>query len=592
MNSELRPGERCGDYELLAYVGQGGMAQVWSARSLLSGELVAIKTLLPTYAENSVLKERLSREGQSQNILHHPNILRSHGTYQWNGSVFMVMDLVDGESLEKYILRRRIMPVPEVRGIAQAVLSALSHAHANSIVHRDVKPSNILLSRKGRILLGDFGIALLQNSIRLTRFGGMGTPCYMSPEQIVGREIDHRSDIYSVACVLYELLTGAPPFHATGSDANDVVRRAHQYTAPEPLIPRNPEIPGALEKAVLRALEKTPANRYESCAEFAAALGVSIQVRPADDSRAGEAGANVPSHPAIVFPRGRADAAAAGAAARSTPIEIPRAGTPPGTPKDPGLSDRPSGSRVQGPISGPGVTTMRLSPTPAAEAQAKRSSLAFITQRPGLTGTIAIVAAILLLLVLGISKWRAGGQSASQVTAATASTSTVSAPLVTEPIPTTGQPGITPDPEVSVTKSAPQEEPPATDSISGAGTQTVVERIQSGTATGATVNTAGDAASNRPPPLSPPPVSAGPASGVLQWAGNRGDEVEIDGLRASIGMLSGDALPGVPVKVSIEGDGSILTQPSEADSYKHLTFRAAASRLRIRWKALETGQSR
>ena len=216
MSFELQPGEHCGDYELLAYIGQGGMAQVWSARSLLNGELVAVKTLLPAYADNSVLKERLSREGQSQNILHHPNILHSRGTYQWNGSVFMVMDLVDGESLEKYILRRRIMPVPEVRGVAQAVLSALSHAHANSIVHRDVKPSNILLSRKGRILLGDFGIALLQNSIRLTRFGGMGTPCYMSPEQIVGRDIDHRSDIYSVACVLYELLTGFPPFHARG----------------------------------------------------------------------------------------------------------------------------------------------------------------------------------------------------------------------------------------------------------------------------------------------------------------------------------------------------------------------------------------
>ena len=505
MNSELRPGERCGDYELLAYIGHGGMAQVWSARSLLSRELVAVKTLLPAYAENPVLKERLSREGQSQNILQHPNILRSHGTYQWNGSIFMVMDLVDGESLEKYILRRRIMPVPEVRGIAQAVLSALSHAHANSIVHRDVKPSNILLSRKGRILLGDFGIALLQNSIRLTLFGGMGTPSYMSPEQIVGREIDHRSDIYSVACVLYELLTGAPPFHATGSDANEVVRRAHQYTVPEPLIPRNPEVPAALEKVVLRALEKPPANRFESCAEFAAALGVSIQVRPADDNRAGEPGANVPSHPAIVFPRGRA--AVAGAGARNTPsIEIPRAGTPSGTPNDPGMSERPSGSRVLGPVSGPGITTMRYSPTPATEAPAKRSSLALITQRPGLTGIIAIAAATLLLVALAISKGRSGAP-ASLRPAATAATSTVPASPVREPPGGTEQSGVDPSPVVNRTNSAPQEEPPAPDSISGAGAQTAVDRIQSGTANGTTANTAGDAASNRPPPLSPPPVS-------------------------------------------------------------------------------------
>src|SRR5437868_7405230 len=128
MSSELLPGAHCGDYELLAHIGQGGMAQVWSARSLSTGELVAIKTLLPAYRENAVLKERLSREGQSQNFLHHPNILRSLGTFEWSGSIFMVMDLVDGESLEKYIHRRRIMPVPEVRGGAQAVLSALTHA--------------------------------------------------------------------------------------------------------------------------------------------------------------------------------------------------------------------------------------------------------------------------------------------------------------------------------------------------------------------------------------------------------------------------------------------------------------------------------
>src|ERR1700679_3243418 len=116
MSFELRPGDRCGDYEMLAFIGHGGMDQGWSARSLSKGELVAVKTLLPSYAENAVLKERLTREGQSQNLLQHPNILRSHGTYEWNGTIFMVMDLVDGESLERYIQRRRIMPVPEVRG--------------------------------------------------------------------------------------------------------------------------------------------------------------------------------------------------------------------------------------------------------------------------------------------------------------------------------------------------------------------------------------------------------------------------------------------------------------------------------------------
>jgi serine/threonine protein kinase len=606
MSSELRPGAHCGDYELLAHIGQGGMAQVWSARSLASGELVAIKTLLPAYRENAVLKERLSREGQSQNFLHHPNILRSLGTFQWMGLIFMVMDLVDGESLEKYIRRRRIMPVPEVRGVAQAVLSALSHAHANSIVHRDVKPSNILLSRQGKILLGDFGIALLQNSTRLTRFGGMGTPCYMSPEQIVGRKIDHRSDIYSVSCVLYELLTGAPPFHATGSNANEVIRSAHRHTAPDPLIPKNPEVPAALEKAVLRALEKTRGDRFESCAEFAAALGVSIQIRTVDDERVTETDINPPSHSLIVLPPGRADAAVAGAGARSTPsIEMPHAGTPSGTPpshtpKDAAMSDR---SRGQKPISGPGVTSMRHtptsmrhSPTSVTRTLAAGRSFGFIRRRPGLVGVIAIVTAILLLAILAISRARSVGRGPAPP--ATVTALTVSGPPVGEVSGATGQSAATPSPAVPGDSTAPQDEPPTLDSTSRDNAldqmrQTVADRSQPAPAAAQPANTAGDTESNRPPPLSPPPVSGSTASGLLQWAGNRGDEVEIDGLRATKGVLSGDALPGVAVTVVIEGEnGSVLTQPSEADGYKHFTFRSSASRVRIRWKALETGQSR
>ena len=148
MTSELTPGARYGEYELLAFIGRGGMAVVWSARRA-SGKLVALKTLLPQFATDPVLQERLMREGESQKMLEHPNILRADGAFRIDGTIFVVMDLVDGESLERYLLRRPNTPIPEVRGIAQAVLSALQFAHDAQIVHRDVKPSNILLSRQG-----------------------------------------------------------------------------------------------------------------------------------------------------------------------------------------------------------------------------------------------------------------------------------------------------------------------------------------------------------------------------------------------------------------------------------------------------------
>jgi len=590
MSSELRPGYRCGDYELLAFIGQGGMAQVWSARSVSKGELVAIKALLPAYAENGVLRERLLREGQSQNMLQHQNILRSRGTYEWGRSIFMVMELVDGESLERYIQRRRIMPVPEVRGVAQSVLSALSHAHDHQIVHRDVKPSNILLSRKGRILLGDFGIALLQNSIRLTRFGGMGTPSYMSPEQIVGRDIDHRSDLYSVGCVLYELLTGAPPFPAVGSDANDVVRRAHQKTLPEPLIPKNPDVPAALEKAVLRALEKLPADRFESSAAFAAALGVSIHVAQPDQERAPAAAAK--SAVQVVFPQGYDDGAGA-TLTRVTPapitpaVEMPRAGTPAGTPAD--LLQ--PGGRVQGRVSGPGLTRFHASGGLTAKG--------LIARRPLLVGGAAIAAAV-LLAALAVSKWRSTGpvpsNGATALPAPGAADARKAGPAEADlsPDPVQDEPAASPASDAASDVPVAQTARDALSRALGQLSQTAPERVPAPDAPVGTALTPGVfPSSSRPPPLAPPPGASVRSSGVLQWVGTRGDEVEIDGSTASKGVLSGDALPGVPVAIAIEGDnGSVIQLPADADGYRRLILRSAATHLRIHWKTLATGQAR
>jgi serine/threonine protein kinase len=588
MNSEFTAGERCGDYELLAYIGRGGMAQVWSARHVHTGELVAIKALLHNYAGNAVLQERLSREGQSQKALDHPNILRAQGTFLWNGSHMMVMELVDGESLEHYLQRRRLMPVPEVRGVAQAVLSALEHAHSNSIVHRDVKPSNILLSRKGRILLGDFGIALLQNATRLTRLGSMGTPAYMSPEQIVGKDIDHRTDIYSVGCVLYELLTGTPPFSADGADANDVVRDAHRFQPVEPLTARNPSVSPVLEKVVLKALEKRPSDRYESCAAFAAALGVSIQWKNSADAQKNSGDA----------PKVYAAAAGVTGPGRGAPsVEIPRAGTPVEGYVEAKSASRPSLPRVHFPGSTPasaGFTVAR--PSIPSEPKPSSQTLSAL-KHPAATGKIAIGAAVLLTLV-SLWMWKRASapapsrqEQAKFLVDSKGQDSQQAAP----------PPSVPKDDSISDSNTvAPPHESAGDNDARAAkdGISTQFDQMrktietlkkQAPQADDPAVN---PAPSSRPAPLAPPPVASRRTSGVLDWTGAKGPVV-IEGGAATAGVLKGDPLPGVPVRLWIEGDNGAITQlPSAADAYQHLDLNMKSNHVRIHWDALGGGQGK
>jgi len=582
--SDLSPGMRCGDYELLAFIGKGGMAQVWSARNTVNRELVAIKTLLPLYAADPVLQERLAREGESQKTLRHPNILKAHGTFRLDGSIFMVMDLVDGESLERYMRRRRRIPVPEVRGIAQSVLGALHHAHEANIVHRDVKPSNILLSRSGRILLSDFGIALLRNAVRLTRIGGIGTPCYMSPEQIVGRDIGPLSDIYSVGCVLYELLTGLPPFHAEGPAANEWVRDAHQFTPPAPLLPNHPEVPPALANAVMRALEKAPAARFQSCAEFAAALGVSVQllagIGAGHLNEGGAAGGS--AHSPLSEPaEGRP----------ASGIEMPRVVTPVENPS----GQRPSSTpRVQLPLSGAGVTIAKPS-GPTSGRHTPAAVVSTVRKHPGSAGIAAIAAAV-LLAAFAVLRWQEShatpgksgdGQSAASgvsaqrnPTGASAATASARATGGTEPAAAGNAPG-------DRIGQGSSEVSTAIDQI-----KQTYDKFQRDTTPAAPEEA--NAATGSALPKRPTPMAFGRTSGVLQWTGSKGESVEIDGTKASRGILTGDTLPGVPVRVWIDGDneGIIIQRPSDADGYRKLLLRMTADNVRIRWQKLDPGQTK
>lgn len=259
-------------YEIERELGRGGMATVYLARDLRADRQVAIK-VLNSDLSHTVNAERFRREIKLAGSLTHPNILTMYESGETDGSLYYVMPYVTGQSLAQRLLRERQLPVEEALRITCAVADALDFAHQRGFVHRDIKPGNILLE-DGRVLVADFGIARAIDNTgdqRLTQTGvSTGTPTYMSPEQaLADRNIDGRSDVYSLGCVLYEMLIGQPPF--TGPTAQSIVARQMLDDIPSLTIVRG-SIPDELEDAVLRALAKTPADRFATAGDFAEAL--------------------------------------------------------------------------------------------------------------------------------------------------------------------------------------------------------------------------------------------------------------------------------------------------------------------------------
>lgn len=271
-------GTKFGRYELREKVGEGGMAEVWKARNVSIGLVVAVKVLLRQFENNQDLQQRFLNEGRIQARLRHPNIVQVFDAGSAEGQSYLVMDFVEGETLEARLRRNggRPLPISEVLSISSDILAALEYAHTlaeGPIIHRDVKPSNILLDREHKARLADFGIAVVMNQDRKTKVGiAPGSVHYMSPEQIqTPRSIDRRSDIYSFGCVLYEMLTGKPPF-VSDTDSDFSVHQGHVYKQPEPLRKRNPNVPFEFEWIVLRALNKDREKRFSSAKEMAAVL--------------------------------------------------------------------------------------------------------------------------------------------------------------------------------------------------------------------------------------------------------------------------------------------------------------------------------
>ena len=263
-------GQTIGDYQIIDVLGAGGMGQVYKVRNLISDRVEAIKVLLPNLEADPELGDRFMREIKVQASLDHPNIAKLYTALRAENQLLMVMEFVEGYSLESLL---HSGPIPLANGVHYIcqVLSALSYAHSRGIVHRDIKPANMMLTSDGVVKLMDFGIARVAEADRkLTQTGRtVGSLYYMSPEQIQGGTVDARADLYSVGVSLYELVTGRRPFQG---DSDYSIMAAHLAASPVPPIQIDPSLPAAVNEIILMSIAKDAAQRFQSAEAFGNAL--------------------------------------------------------------------------------------------------------------------------------------------------------------------------------------------------------------------------------------------------------------------------------------------------------------------------------
>src|SRR6516162_9226544 len=249
-------------YEIQRELAQGGMAEVYLAHDQLLDRPVALKALFPEYAREPSFVERFRREAQAAANLNHPNIVAIYDWGQEAGTYFIVMEYVEGRTLRDIIRTEGPIEPGRAADITAEIASALAFAHRSGVVHRDVKPGNVLITPQGNVKVTDFGIARAGASDGLTQTGSvMGTATYFSPEQAQGLAVDGRSDVYSLGVVLYEMVTGVAPF--TG-DSPVAVAYKHVREDPVPPSQRKTELPPDLQQIILTALAKDPDARYQS----------------------------------------------------------------------------------------------------------------------------------------------------------------------------------------------------------------------------------------------------------------------------------------------------------------------------------------
>ncbi len=258
-----------GRYRAVKRLGSGGMAEVWCVEDEVLGRRVALKLLGGRFVDDPEFRERFRREARAAAGLAHPNIVGIYDRSEWDGVPYIAMELVDGKTLKELVTERGPLPPDVAIAFTEQILRALGYAHRRGIVHRDVKPQNVIIDSEGQAKVADFGIARAADS-EMTQTGAMvGTVQYLSPEQAEGRPVDHRSDLYSTGIVLYELLTGQVPFDGE-APISIAIKQINEPPVPPGQL--EPGIPPALEAVVMRALEKDPERRFQSADEFVAAL--------------------------------------------------------------------------------------------------------------------------------------------------------------------------------------------------------------------------------------------------------------------------------------------------------------------------------
>src|ERR1035441_8897543 len=260
---------KAGRYQIVGELGRGSMGVVYQGFDPIIGRTVAIKTMLPeglSPQEFEEYKTRFQREAMAAGILAHPNIITVYDFGEDGGVLYLAMEFLEGESLEKIVQEQTVLPIEAILPIYDQVCSALDHAHRNMVVHRDVKPANIMILHNGLVKMTDFGIAKMM-AMGMTQAGQiLGTPNYMSPEQVKGRQIDGRSDIFSLGVILYELVTGEKPFG--GQNITTVI---YKIINENPIPPRelDASIPAGLSYVISKALAKNVDERYQTCRELA-----------------------------------------------------------------------------------------------------------------------------------------------------------------------------------------------------------------------------------------------------------------------------------------------------------------------------------
>ena len=263
----LSKGQKINDrYEIIGTIGEGGMANVYLAKDTLLERQVAIKVLRGDLAGNEKFIRRFQREAKSVSDLSHPNIVEVYDVGEEDGQHYIVMEYIDGKTLKQLIQKRGYLTVPEVIDIMTQLTDGLSAAHEAYIIHRDIKPQNIMILDNGMIKITDFGIATSMNATQLTQTNSvMGSVHYLPPEQAAGQTATTKSDIYSLGILMYELLTGTVPFK--GDNAVEIALKQMKERIPS-IRKQNPLIPQSIENIILKATAKNPKNRYDNVKEM------------------------------------------------------------------------------------------------------------------------------------------------------------------------------------------------------------------------------------------------------------------------------------------------------------------------------------